>query len=200
MIHHVKWPHEMVFSSQGQAAMYEDMFLVLFTNGYLAVVADEGASIKEYMLGHLQELFEDVEVYGWKAVREHHAAWLQLLEQDRAAWSDRSKRAQLLRLMVWSKPSISSGFPHPSPASVTSINPRLRTQELVGRFGYVSVPSKPGDRACSGSNRGVCSSNTSHPSELHVCKYCLRVAQKLCRHPESRCRCKSETKHVDGVV
>ena len=44
-------------------------------------MAEEGASIKEYMLSHLQELFEDVEVYRWKVVREYHTAWLQLLEQ-----------------------------------------------------------------------------------------------------------------------
>ena len=41
----------------------------LFANGYLAVVAEEGASVKEYMLCHLRELFEDMEVHGWKVVR-----------------------------------------------------------------------------------------------------------------------------------
>ena len=61
------------------------MSLVLFTNGYLAIVAEEGATIKEYMLSHLQKLFEDVEVYGWKAVREYHTAWFQLLQQGQAA-------------------------------------------------------------------------------------------------------------------
>ena len=75
--------------------MYEDMSLALFTNGYLAIVAEEGAPIKEYMLTHLQELFEDVNVCGWKAVREYHAAWLPLLEQGQAAWDNDSKRAQL---------------------------------------------------------------------------------------------------------
>ena len=53
----VKWPHEMVFSSQGQAPVYEDMSLALFANGYLAIVAEEGGPIKDYMLSHLQELF-----------------------------------------------------------------------------------------------------------------------------------------------
>ena len=66
----------MVFCSQGQAPVYEDMSLALFTKGYLAIMVEECASVKKYMLGHLGELFEDVEVYGWKAVREYHTTWL----------------------------------------------------------------------------------------------------------------------------
>ena len=164
------------------------MSLVLFANGYLEVVAEEGASIKEYMLSNLHELFPHVKVYGWKAVREYHAAWFQLLEQGQTAWGDESKRAQLRSLMVWSKPSLSSRLPHPPSTSVTSANLRPPTQGPVDRFWYVSVPFKPGDSACSGYNIGICFSNTSHPSDLHVCMYCLRVAQKLCKHPESKCR------------
>ena len=79
-----------------------------------------GPQIREVMLTHLKELFEDVDVYGWKGVREYQAAWLQLLEQGRAEWKDEGKRAQLHRLMVWSKPSLSSRFSHPSPTPVTS--------------------------------------------------------------------------------
>ena len=63
VIHRVKWPHEMVFFSQGQAPMYEDMPLVFLANVYLAVVVVEGTSVKENMLCHLG------------------VAWLQLLEQ-----------------------------------------------------------------------------------------------------------------------
>ena len=138
-------------------------------------------------MSHLQELFEDVEVYRWKAVREYHAAWLQLLEQGRATWGDESKRAQLSHLMVWSKPSLSSRLPHLPKASVTSANPRPPTQGQVGRPGYVPLPLKPRDRACSGYNQGVWSSNASHPTDLHVCIYCLKFAPRLCRHPKSNC-------------
>ena len=74
VIHRVKWPYEIVCCSQGKAPIYEDMSLALFTNGYMSIVAEEGASIRECMLGHLRELFEDVDVYGWKVVREYHAS------------------------------------------------------------------------------------------------------------------------------
>ena len=70
MVKRVKWPHEMVFTSQGHAPVYVDMSLVLFSNEYLAIVAEESVAIQEYMVSHLQELFEDVEVYVWKRVRE----------------------------------------------------------------------------------------------------------------------------------
>ena len=66
----LQWPHEILFTTQGQAPVYSD------TNGYLAVVAGESLSIKKYMLVHLQELMEDVEVYVWRIVMEYHAAWL----------------------------------------------------------------------------------------------------------------------------
>ena len=48
------------------------MSLALFSNGYLAIVAEESNSVKDIMLRHLQELFEDVEVYGWMVVREYN--------------------------------------------------------------------------------------------------------------------------------
>ena len=53
----------------------------MFTNGFMCVAAAESAVIKDYMYNHLQELMEDVEVYGWKVVKDYHAAWLQLMEQ-----------------------------------------------------------------------------------------------------------------------
>ena len=87
----VQWPHEMVFTTQGQAPVYFDMSIALFTNGYSAVVTGESMSNKKHMLIHLQELMEDVEVYGRRIVREYHAAWLQLLEQGKAACGDTAK-------------------------------------------------------------------------------------------------------------
>ena len=52
LVHRVKWPHEMVFSSQGKAPTYEDMSLALFTYGYLAIMTEEGPLVKGYMLYH----------------------------------------------------------------------------------------------------------------------------------------------------
>ena len=66
--------------------MYKDMSLAVFANGYFAIVVMESSAVKDTMLRHLQELFEDVEVYVWVVVREYHATWLQLLEQGWVTW------------------------------------------------------------------------------------------------------------------
>ena len=50
------------------------MGLALFTNRYLSVGEEESAVTKEYMYINLQELMDDVEVYGWKSGREYYAA------------------------------------------------------------------------------------------------------------------------------
>ena len=41
VVKRVKWPHEVVFTSQGKAPVYADMSLALFFNGYLAIMADK---------------------------------------------------------------------------------------------------------------------------------------------------------------
>ena len=60
----VPWPHEMVYNSQSQLPAYSDVSVALFANGYLAVVAIESIPVKEYMREHLQDMMEDVELYG----------------------------------------------------------------------------------------------------------------------------------------
>ena len=138
VVHRVKYT---VFTSQGEASIYEDMSLVLFANAYLAIVSAESAVMKGHMLVHLQELFEDVEVYQWKSVREYHAAWLQVLEQGWAAWGDEVRRAQLHCLMVWSKLSLSARVPPAPPNSVTFTNTRdPRHRVLVEDMDLVVFP------------------------------------------------------------
>ena len=96
MVENVKWPHEMVLTSKGQAQVYLDMSMALLSNGYLAIMVEESVAIKEYMLSYPPELFEDTEFYGWKTVREYHAAWLQLLEQGLAARVLMSRRLSFI--------------------------------------------------------------------------------------------------------
>ena len=69
--------HEVVYTSAGQPAVYEEMNSVLFVNGYLTVMVDESEELKPHMLRHLQELIGDDKAYGWESVLSYHAAWLQ---------------------------------------------------------------------------------------------------------------------------
>ena len=127
-------------------------------------------------------------------MREYHTAWLQLLEQGQATCMDERERIELQRLMVWSKPSLSSRVSNPlSTQSVSAgSQPPLpyANQGRVGRNNYVFQVSKPGDKACLTFNRGSCQTPATHPSDPHICAYCLWVAQRSCCHPESRCNCK----------
>ena len=75
----IRWPHDGIHRS-GQPPVYSDMSLALFTNGYFSVAVEESVVTQKYMYVHLQELMEDVEVSGWRTVKEYHAAWLQLME------------------------------------------------------------------------------------------------------------------------
>ena len=40
----IKWPHEVVSSSQSKVPVYEEMSLTSFTNGYLGLMAEEKGS------------------------------------------------------------------------------------------------------------------------------------------------------------
>ena len=63
MVKRFKWPPEMVFTSQGQAPVYNaNMSLASFSNGYLAIVVEESVAINIYILSPQQELFKDIEV------------------------------------------------------------------------------------------------------------------------------------------
>ena len=200
----ITWPHEVVKSAVSRAPVYEELSLAAFTNGYLGIVAEEkGSAVGEVMLVHLRALLQDVDVYGWRVVRDYHAAWLQLLEQGWATWMDEGERTELRRLMVWSKPSLTSKSNTP-PAQTTSMGFQHSFYVNHGRWGktnYVPHMAKTGDRACFAYNRGSCQSQSAHPADQHVCTYCLRVAQQLCRHPEGRCNWKAAAaKNGDGGV
>ena len=104
--------------------------------------------------------------------------------------------------MVWSKPSLSSRFSNHPPTQAASTGSQhplsYANQGRVGRNNYVPQISRPGNRACLAFNRGLCQTQAAHPSDLHVCAYCLQVAQKLCRHPETRCNPKQKQKTGKG--
>ena len=59
------------------------------------MAVEESVVIKEYTYNHLQKLMEDVEVYGWKVLKDYYAAWLQIMEQGLAAWGDAVKKDKL---------------------------------------------------------------------------------------------------------
>ena len=137
------------------------MSLALFTHGYLSMATDESVVIKEYMYNHLQEILQDVEVYGWKVVKDYHAAWLQLMEHGQAAWGDAAKKEKLQQLLAWCKPTLGAKHADPTGAPARQQCPS-QAQCCRSRFGYISQPSKPGDKACLSFNWDTCHTTASN--------------------------------------
>ena len=84
----VLWPHELVFTPDGEPTTYESLSAMAFINGYLSIMSLQKDSLRDKMAVHLQEMMADGENFGWPIVRVYHTVWLQHLEQGRATWND----------------------------------------------------------------------------------------------------------------
>ena len=60
------------------------MNITLFISDFMTVMAEE-ETIRPFIFQQLQELMEDMKLYGWKSIQSFHAVWLQQLEQGKAA-------------------------------------------------------------------------------------------------------------------
>ena len=59
VIKHITWSHELIYTTSGQPAIYEELSAMYFVNGYLAVTVVESEENKPLMLADLQELMEN---------------------------------------------------------------------------------------------------------------------------------------------
>ena len=56
VINKVTWPHEVVYTSDGKPASYQDISVHRFVYEYLIVMDSEEANIKVKMAAHLKDL------------------------------------------------------------------------------------------------------------------------------------------------
>ena len=70
----VIWPHQLVFTPDGQPATYQSLFYMAFVNEYLSIMAQQTNIIRNEMVTHLQELMGDGEIFGWPVVQAYHTA------------------------------------------------------------------------------------------------------------------------------
>ena len=61
LITYVTWPHEVIFTSEGKPAVYDELSAMTFMKGYLTVMDSQKYDIKNYMNSHLQDWMEDGE-------------------------------------------------------------------------------------------------------------------------------------------
>ena len=83
MLRKVDWPHEFVYLADGKAAEYEALSMPHFVSGNVKIMDSQKSDIRALMYIHLTELMADADFYGWEAVRDFHALWLQQMEQGR---------------------------------------------------------------------------------------------------------------------
>ena len=56
---------------------YKDLSVSAFVRGYSIVLkSEQDSQVKEHMVLHLEELMEDMDVYGLEKVRAFHATWM----------------------------------------------------------------------------------------------------------------------------
>ena len=121
-IHRVIWPHEYVFTPDGQPAAYESLSSMAFVTGFITIMDLQSEPLRKKMSTHLKKLMEDGETAGWPMVRAYHAVWLQHIEQGRATWEDETTRLKLRRSLVWHRMAPSS-----QPSSTPAITPQAPT-------------------------------------------------------------------------
>ena len=86
--HTVIWPHEYVYTPEGQPTDYESMSSLAFVEGYMTIMDMQPKCARKHMWVHLRDLMQDAQCFGWSSVRTFHGVWLQHIEQGRATWGD----------------------------------------------------------------------------------------------------------------
>ena len=66
-VQQVIWPHELVFTPDGQPATYHNLSFMAVVNGYFSIMAQQMDTIRNQMATHLQELTEDGEIFGFSS-------------------------------------------------------------------------------------------------------------------------------------
>ena len=114
-------------------------------------------------------------------VGAYHGVWLQQLENGRAEWQDADLKLEYRWALVWNsaRPDI--------PTLLTSAAPwQNETKDTPSK----PVPAPAGIPDCVLFNQGKCEAQAAHPSECHICTYCLHMVNHVCMHQERFHRCK----------
>ena len=184
------WPNELVFTPEGQPAVYECLSARAFVNGYLTIMSFQKDSLTDKMDVHLHEMMDDWKTFRWPVGRAYQAVWLQHLEQGRAIWNDEVTMLKLRRAVVLHRIA-----PRPQPSATPDTNtPQARTRSPRHTAPSVSQLNQ-GTRLVPPTTR-VCVPAT--PADLQVCSYCLQSVQKLCKHTELECKCTVLAKNGPG--
>ena len=175
----ITWPHEVVYTSVGKSASYQDMTVLQFFNGYLLVMDSKEVDIRRQMASHLKALMSDAQLYGWKCTRAFHVVFCNQLEQGRCTWFDEEAKMQFRRTLVW-HPAHSSN----ACTNATRTSPKSRQRHSQASY---NASVKPGTKACRAFNQGKCDNQASHGKQHYICAYFLGAVTRAYPHTEEDC-------------
>ena len=99
------WPHELVYTAEGQPAIYDSIAVPLFVSSHMQAMEAGKPAVRPLMAAHVVELMGDDKLYGWEYVCAFHAVWLQQLEHGRITWADKDAKLKFQRVLVWHQPA-----------------------------------------------------------------------------------------------
>ena len=117
VVKRINWPHELMYTSGGKPAVYEQVSMPLFMSGYLCVLDRVKSGEKQIMLKHLKELMADASTYALEAVQAYHVVLLQQLENGQVDWYDADLKLEFR--MPWSGIQASPAIPDPTSGAAT---------------------------------------------------------------------------------
>ena len=62
-IHRVMWPHEYVFTPEGQPTAYKSLSIKAFVTGYLTITDLQSETLRRKMSAHVKEIMDDDETF-----------------------------------------------------------------------------------------------------------------------------------------
>ena len=176
VLHKVTWRHEVVYTSQGKPATFQDLSIPIFIQGYLIIINPEEWLVKKQMAAHLQDLMSDAQMYGWERVRTFQGVWLNQIEQWHYTWMDREEMLKFRKALVWHAASSCLSAP---PMTKAMGMTRQHSHKAPAEY---NAPARPGTKACQVYNILGCSQEGKHPNQQHICSFCLVTINRATGH------------------
>ena len=183
----VKWPHEWIRSPDPKTVVTpHNMTLAQFVFGYLQCVDNAGIANSPYMITHLKLSMQEVDQYGWDAVRTLNLTLFQQLESGEITWPQISG-------MQWFQTKMSFYGTVGPLARNTGCNMGNSADQ------HASAPiRKSSVNPCPAFQLDKCQKLKDHDGFKHVCAYHYSILGGKHLFPHGEVNCKLKTSHIEA--